>query len=171
MLGARVLFHVLSDFGESDLAYKMITRTDFPSYGYWVANGATSLWEDFEPAGKRPNSLNHHFFGDISNWFISKVAGLQVNPTGNNVREVHVKPAFVTALDYAKAYYDTVAGRVEVEWRRDGKNILLKITAPSAVKGKIILPAGYVFGGDNAKLNGMALTGLKTGEYTVRATK
>ena len=171
MLGARVLFHVLSEFGESDLAYKMITRTDYPSYGYWVANGATSLWEDFEPMGKRPNSLNHHFFGDISNWFITKVAGLQVNPYGKNVREVHIKPAFVTALDYAKAHYETVAGRVETEWRRDGKDVLLKIAAPSAVKGKIILPAGYVFGGDNAKLNGLAITGLKTGEYTVRPAK
>ncbi|HZK39269.1 MAG TPA: family 78 glycoside hydrolase catalytic domain [Clostridia bacterium] len=169
ILGARVIFHVLSEFGMSDLAYNMITRTDFPSYGYWVAIGATSLWEDFQPKGKRPNSLNHHFFGDISNWFISKIAGLQVNPYGTDVREVHIKPSFVTALDHAQAHYDTVAGRVETGWRREGDEFILKIKIPSAVKGKIILPAGYVFGGDDEQLLETATTRLMAGEYKVRA--
>jgi len=167
MLGARALFHVLSEFGESDLAFKMITRPDYPSYGNWIVNGATSLWEDFQPEGSKPNSLNHHFFGDISNWFISKVAGLQVNPNGKNAREVNIKPAFVAALDFAKAHYDTVAGRVEVQWRRSGKDILLKIDAAGVVKGKIILPPGYVFGGKNEKVAGTAYVGLKSGEYVV----
>lgn len=168
MIGARVIFHVLSDFGRSDLAFEMITRTDFPSYGFWVANGATSLWEDFERPGKRPNSLNHHFFGDISNWFITKVAGLRVNPHRVNAREVNIQPAFVAALDFAKAHYDTVAGRVEAEWRRSGGDITLAVTVPAAVKGKIILPAGYVFGGEKLNLNGLAFTALKNGEFIVK---
>ena len=168
MIGARVLFHVLSDFGASDLAFEMITRTDFPSYGYWVANGATALWEDFELAGKRPNSLNHHFFGDISNWFMTKVAGLRVNPYRANPREVNVQPAFVAALDYAKAHYDTVAGRVETEWRRGVDAIALAVRIPATVKGKIILPEGYVFGGEKPALNGLSFTALKNGEFTVK---
>lgn len=171
LLGARVLFHVLSDFGESDLAFAMITREDYPSYGYWVANGATSLWEDFEPQGKRPNSLNHHFLGDISNWFITKVAGLRINPYGDNPAEVQIKPAFIAVLDYAKAHYDTVAGRVEVAWQREGEALVLKISVPSGVKGKIVLPVGYVFGGENKKLAGTSYAVLKSGEFMVLSGK
>ena len=64
VLGARVLFRVLSAFGCTDLAYKMITTTRYPSYGYWIAQGATSLWESFWPEGEAPASCNHHFWGD-----------------------------------------------------------------------------------------------------------
>lgn len=49
VLGGRVLFHVLSSFGQADLAYHMITKPEYPSYGNWVVRGATSLWEDFTP--------------------------------------------------------------------------------------------------------------------------
>ena len=51
VLGGRVLFHVLTEFGYSDLAFSMITRPDYPSYGNWIARGATTLWEVFQPEG------------------------------------------------------------------------------------------------------------------------
>ena len=165
MLGLRVLFHVLSDFGRGDLAYLMIARPDYPSYGSWIAQGATSLWEDFQPPGSKPNSLNHHFFGDISNWFITKVAGIRVNPRLASCREVDIRPAFLDALDYAKARHDTATGTVGVEWRREGGHIALTVEAVQGLKGRIVLPSGYVFAGDNKKLAGTAFTSLKSGEY------
>lgn len=105
ILGARVIFHVLSAFDRADLAYEMITRPDYPSYGNWIARGATSLWEDFHPEGTPVNSLNHHFFGDISSWFIQSLTGIVLNPEGDDISRLDIAPHFVEALTHAEAFH------------------------------------------------------------------
>ena len=75
VLGMRVIFDILADFGYADLAYHMITRTDYPAYGEWVARGETTLREMFTPEPQ--DSLNHHFWGDISRFFIERVVGIR----------------------------------------------------------------------------------------------
>lgn len=167
MLGLRVIFHVLSDYGNSDLAYKMITRTDFPSYGMFVKRGMTSLAEDFLPDDELDdsNSLNHHFFGDISSWFIQKIAGLCVNPKNTSPDCFEIRPAFIDALDYAKADYEAPCGKVNVSWERKGDKIILAVKAPAKATGDIKLPAGYVFSADQP-LDGRNFTCLKSGKYT-----
>ena len=145
VLGGRVLFHVLSDFGEGELAYKMISRPEYPSYGFCVKQGMTSLPEDFTTPklDESVNSLNHHFWGDISNWFYSKITGIRVNPYGNDASYVNIAPDFISGLNYASAYYETVKGRVSVSWKREGDEILLTIEKPEGVSGRVLLKNGW----------------------------
>jgi len=161
VLGARVIFHVLSMFGRSDAAYDMITNPTNPSYADWILRGATSLWEDFNPEGSRVNSLNHHFFGDISNWFITQIAGIQVNPYRNNINEVKIAPKFISKLEHAKAYHILPAGKVEVSWKRAFDKIILNVYADKGIKGKIVLENGYVFE------NTLSYKDLITGSYVI----
>ena len=77
VLGGRVIYRVLAENGEVDLAYNMIVRPDYPSYGNWVKRGATTLWEGFQPENGRVLSLNHHFWGDVSAWFYTYLAGMR----------------------------------------------------------------------------------------------
>ena len=145
MIGARYLFHVLAKGGNADLALEMITRPEWPSYGNWIARGATALWEDFvRPEGKQ-NSKNHHFFGDISAWFIRYIAGLKPNPSTCNADEVEISPCFVTALEHAEAHFDAPKGRMEVCWKRESDKIVLSVVLPEGVFGVIRLPEGYYF--------------------------
>ncbi len=160
VLGGRVLFHVLSSFGYSDLAYKMITRPDFPSYGNWIERGATTLWEDFHK--DRVYSPNHHFWGDISAWFIKSVAGIKYNPTGKDLTELEISPAFIGKLEYAGAYYDSVYGKIDVSWKRDGEAVILKVSVPDALKGKIKADKGFGFE------NGAAEIALSSGEFILK---
>ena len=122
MLGVRILFRTLAAFGDAELAYKLITRTDAPSYGIWVKEfGLVSLPETFRTCvNGYDTSLNHHFFGDISGFFMSHIAGLQINPYHDDPTEVRVAPNFIFLLDHAEAYYDTVGGRIKVKWERAG---------------------------------------------------
>ena len=145
ILGMRVLFRVLSDFGEADLAFKMITRPDYPSYGNFVERGLTALPEDFLREEDRPNSLNHHMFGDISAWFIEYIGGIRVNPFLADPSEVEISPVFIEKLDSAEASYETVGGKVSVKWHRTSLGINLDISADSGVHGRIRLPDGYAF--------------------------
>lgn len=145
MIGARYLFHVLSDFGETDLALKMITRPERPSYGEWVARGATALWEDFNRPEEKQNSKNHHFFGDISSWFIQYLAGIRPNPNADDIDSVLIAPCFAEKLTEAHAYHIAPAGKIEVTWKRTDDMISLHVTKPEAMHGTIELPFGYQF--------------------------
>lgn len=143
VLGGRVIFHVLTRFGYSDLALKMIVREDYPSYGNWVVRGATTLWENFFP--DKVSSMNHHFWGDISAWFIKCLAGIQLNPNKNNVNELCIAPSFVDALDCASAHHIAPAGRISSSWTREGQNIVLTLEIPKDICATAILPTPFCF--------------------------
>lgn len=143
VLGGRVLFHVLSDFGYSDLAFKMITRDDYPSYGNWLKRGATTLWEDFFP--DRVSSMNHHFWGDISAWFIKRIVGIQLNPNKNDVNTLKIKPAFIQALDHASAFHNAPAGTISVSWKRENRDILLDVKIPEGICATAELGPDFCF--------------------------
>lgn len=166
MLGLRVIFHVLSEFGHGSLAYELITQSSFPSYAFWLERGATSMWESFWEEPGKIDSLNHHFAADISNWFYTKVAGIRVNPRKTDAKETDIRPDFIKQLSFAKAWYNTAGGRVAVEWRRLSENsVQLKAEAAADVCGRIILPPGWKFESGNPVLNHTSQTELKTGEY------
>ena len=172
MIGIRTIFHVLSDLGEGELAYKMITRDDYPSYGMFLRYGYTSLPEDFldEDEIEHPSSLNHHFMGDIINWFIQRVAGIRVNPRKTSPDDFDITPDFISTLDHASAFYNAPCGKVEVKWQRKGELITLKVKCPKKATGYIKLPKGYLFKGENIHIepHNMSDIPLEAGTYTVK---
>lgn len=143
VLGGRVIFHVLTRFGYSELAFKMITREDYPSYGNWVKRGATTLWEDFRP--NSVSSMNHHFWGDISAWFIKCLAGIQLNPDKHNVNTLRIKPSFIKALDSVSAYHLAPAGKISVAWRKEETAIILDVEIPQGVCATAEMEQGFCF--------------------------
>ena len=144
VLGGRVIFRVLSQFDRSDLALHMITAPGFPSYANWIERGATTLWEFFVTSDTG-YSKNHHFWGDISAWFIECLAGIQYNPNTNNLKEVNICPAFVAALPDASAYFESNYGTISSAWKRTDQGITLTVFVPDGFTGKIILPGDFVF--------------------------
>ena len=130
-LGARVLFRVLCDNGDSDLAIKMITRRDPPSYGFLIDEGHTTLTEKLVPS---ENSFNHHFFGDIAAVMTEYFAGIRPNPHGTDPSEILISPTFPPSLSHASATYSAPGGRVSVRWQRTGEGIELEVSADEGVK-------------------------------------
>ncbi len=128
-LGLSVLFDVLSDFGEGNLAYELITKEGYPSYAHLIKNGETTIPEWFKPDADRLYSHNHHFLCDFTRWFIERVAGLKVVDSEN----ILIQPDFIDGLDAASAYYDLPAGRVEVSWKRENGEVKMTYTAPEGV--------------------------------------
>jgi alpha-L-rhamnosidase len=144
VLGGRVIFRVLCDNGYEDLAIKMITRFDPPSYGVMIADGLTTLAENVrQPYG----SYNHHFWGDISALFIEYFAGFRPNPDLQNANNIDIRPVFSTNMQYAKAYYNAPAGRVEVAWERTEEGVVLSLTYPKGASGFVWAPRGYTVDG------------------------
>ncbi|MBQ7319812.1 MAG: family 78 glycoside hydrolase catalytic domain [Clostridia bacterium] len=135
-LGMHTLFHVLSAFGETATAYRMITKKNYPSYAHLIETGETSLVEAFMPDGVSCGSHNHHFLGDIARWFTYVLAGLRpIDAT-----TVEICPDPVEDLTYAEAFYRFPAGVVRVRWDREGDGIALRVEVPEGITVRYNLP-------------------------------
>ncbi len=134
MIGLRCIFEVLFDNGYADLAIKMITRPDAPSYASMIERGATALCESLEENGWQ-ESENHHFFGDIIRIFISYLAGIKINPTLSNKNSLIFEPTLTDSIDSAFAEYSFDCGKAFGGWERSGCRVRFYITLPVGACG------------------------------------
>ena len=141
LLGLRVIFHVLAQFGKADIAYKMITKKEYPSYGYWAEKGETTFLEKFKDYDDYfPNSKNHHYLGDVVNWFMSCPGGIKVQ----NSNEVIIKPSFIKSLEWCKTVHKLLGGSVEVFWKRTENGIELNVSATEKIHYKVELESNHI---------------------------
>ncbi len=139
ILGTKYLLHVLSDYGRTDLAYALATQTTFPSWGYGLEQGATTLWERWSGEG----SQNHHMFSDVSAWFYQVLAGIRPDLREPGFKHIIFRPQPVPGLDWVRAYHDSPFGRVASSWQVDGTELHLEVTVPVNGHATLYLPSGY----------------------------
>ncbi len=135
ILGAKYLLNALREQGESEVAYQIVNKKTLPGWGWWIAQGATTLWESW----RGTDSLNHIMFGDVSAWFYKTLAGIL--PTAPGFEKIEIKPQIVGDLTYARAECDTVRGRIVSDWRIENGDLRLKIQVPANVTATLYLPA------------------------------
>ncbi len=136
ILGTKYILHILTDLGRADLAYAIATQTDFPSWGHWIAQGATTLWENWDGSASR----NHHMFSDISAWFYRGLAGIQPDQAEPGFKKVVICPNPVPGLDWVKAWHESPYGRIESSWTHKEGTFELTVTIPPNSHGEIHLP-------------------------------
>lgn len=162
-LGTRVLFHVLAQNGEAELAWQMITGPEYPSYGYGIRCGATTLPEQFLPKETRRRvSQNHHYLGDVLQWYMRYPGGLRVV----DHQTVEIRPCFLTELDFAEASHHLPDGWVRVLWKREGPEILLTVVCPASVSCTIRLDGPHAFAE-----SGDRYAQAQTGTYRIQCTQ
>jgi alpha-L-rhamnosidase len=136
--GTRYLLEILSDYGHADLAYKLATRTDEPGWGWWIANGHSTMFETWSLDSR---SRDHHYFASIADWMRQRLAGLR--PGAPGYKTVLVKPAIPTGLASAEAELDTVQGRAASRWRVSGGRLTLTAEVPGNAAGEIWVPLQF----------------------------
>ena len=137
ILGSKYLLRALCDNGRSDTAFALATQTSYPSWGYQVLSGATTLWETWGGDGSI-DSLNHVMFGDISAWFIEYVAGIR--PGAPGYKTVIIKPEVMNWLEWAQATHDSPYGMISSAWQINGLSANLNITIPPGATATVYLP-------------------------------
>ena len=152
VLGGRVIFRVLCDYGYEDLAVKMIARPESPSYGAMIKNGETTLTEHI---ACRDSSHNHHFWGDISALMIEYFGGIRINPELAGADTALIAPVFPSEMEHAEAHHDSVNGRISTKWTRRGNRVELSLVIPEDMSAKIVAPIGYTLeGGERDAVSG-----------------
>jgi alpha-L-rhamnosidase len=138
VFGTRYVLEVLSDHGHADLAYRAATRTDEPSWGWWIANGHSTMFESWS-LGSR--SRDHHYFASIGDWMRQRLAGLRPGAPGYKI--VLVKPAIPDGLASAEATMETVQGRAASRWRVEQDRLALQAEVPPNASGEIWVPTRF----------------------------
>ncbi len=141
IVGAKYILPFLTRSGRSDLAYELATQTSYPSWGYMVENGATTLWELWQnKTGPSMNSHNHPMFGSISGWFYNALAGINPELSGPGFAKVRIEPQVVRDLKWASGTVDTIRGPVSSSWRRTDDGLRLEVAIPVGVEATIRVP-------------------------------
>lgn len=139
ILGTKYLLHALTDNGQAEVAYKLAVQDTFPSWGNWIKQGATTLWEGWDGSGTH----NHIMFGDISAWFYTTLAGINHCgcSQGAGFSRIFITPQMLGDLTWVKAQYNSIRGPIVSEWKRDGGKIRITVTIPPGATGNIAVPA------------------------------
>ncbi|MDD3928084.1 MAG: family 78 glycoside hydrolase catalytic domain, partial [bacterium] len=136
ILGAKYVMNVLTDYDRADIAYRIATQKTYPGLGYWIEQGATTLWERWDGEYSR----NHIMFGDIAAWMYKTLAGINPDPDKPGFENIVVKPHPVDDLTFAEATYDSIRGRIRSRWERTGDGLELQLTIPVNATATVHLP-------------------------------
>ncbi len=147
-LGTPYLCHVLTRFGYTDIAYKLLLQDSYPSWLYPVKMGATTIWERWD--GQKPdstfqtpgmNSFNHYSYGAIGDWMYRQMVGLDTYEDGVGYKHIRVRPHIGGGFTSASASLQTYYGRVSSSWKLENQNLMMDIEIPANTSATIYIPA------------------------------
>ncbi len=155
-LGTRPLLPVLTSVGQHNLAMFLFQSREFPSWGYEVEQGATTIWERWDSYTKEEgfgrhnaamNSFAHYSFGAVCEWMFNTLAGIQSRGPGYQKIVIHPRPASPGSnaergvIHWVNASYNSIRGRIVSNWRVTGKRFELEVEIPANTTALVILPA------------------------------
>ncbi len=140
LLGTKAILNALSENGYSDLAYKVAAQETYPSWGWWIVNGATTLYENWRIDAKNDISLNHIMFGEVGAWLYKGLGGIKTDETAPGFKNVLLKPNFATGLDQFEAKHTGPYGEIISSWKRNGNAVVYNVTVPANSTATVYFP-------------------------------
>lgn len=145
-LGTPRLLPVLTATGHTDVAYRLLVQRSFPSWGYQIDKGATTMWErwdsikpdgSFQDAGM--NSFNHYAYGSVGEWMYTNISGIA--PADPGFRKILVRPRPGGGVTEARSTFDALYGPVTTHWKTGPEGFRLTLTLPANTTAEVWIPA------------------------------
>jgi len=138
----------LTRYGQNDEAYRLLNLRTFPSWGFMIENGATTIWERWDGYVKgrgfqNPgmNSFNHWAFGAVGEWVWRHVAGINPDDHAPGFREFTIRPRPGGGVSWARGSYDSIRGRIATDWKIGSGAFTLHVTVPANTTATVYVPA------------------------------
>ena len=145
-VGTKDLMLVLSKIGRDDVAYRLLLNDTFPSWGFTIKHGATSIWERWngwtpEDGFNNPgmNSFAHYSFGAVGQWMFETIGGIDTATPG--FADIVIRPRPGGELTWARTSYDSIHGTIATDWKLEGDKLHLDVTIPPNTTALIHVPA------------------------------
>jgi alpha-L-rhamnosidase len=156
-LGTPYLLGVLSDTGHSDVAYRLLLSTEYPSWGYLIEHGATTMWERWNGDQMRGdpsmNSYNHYAYGAVADWIYRYAAGIDTLPAEPGFHVIRLHPNFDQRLGSLDFSYESSYGVIHSAWSMTGSKGTWNLSIPPNATGQLSRQQAQTF-----KLDGQPLT-------------
>lgn len=163
VLGAKALLDALTENGYAQTAWKVASQDTYPSWGHWIANGATTLRENWDLNATRDISDNHMMFGEIGAWFYKGLAGLYPDPQQPGFKHILLRPNFPQELKHFKASFRSPYGIIRVHWKyRSRKHVECNILIPAGSNATFYAPS------DMYLSSGKQTCELEAGEHALQ---
>lgn len=146
VLGIQHLMRGLSEYGRVDMAWKIATNDTYPSWGYMVKKGATTIWElwNGDTADPAMNSANHvMLLGDLIIWYYEDLAGIKCAPDAIAYKKLIMAPVFPEGLNTVSASYESVYGEIKSAWKKDNGSFSWDITIPGNTSAIVRIPKEF----------------------------
>jgi alpha-L-rhamnosidase len=147
-LSTRCLMLELTRNGYNDEAWQLITNRTFPSWGYMIENGATTMWErwdgyvqgrGFQDPGM--NSFNHWAFGAVGEWMFQSIVGIQPDEQHPAWKHFIIRPRPGGGVTWADGHYDSIRGPIASAWKIEKGKFALAVTIPVNTTATVYVPA------------------------------
>jgi alpha-L-rhamnosidase len=170
LLGTKSILNALSENGYADLAYKLAAQETFPSWGWWIVNGATTLYENWNIKAGRDISMNHIMFGEIGAWLYKGLGGIKPDANQPGFKNILLEPHFVAGLNQCEITHQSPYGKIVSSWKRVGKKIVYTVVVPPNAKAslKLTVPAKQKLfrNGEAIQATGLLNDQITAGKYT-----
>jgi alpha-L-rhamnosidase len=138
-VGFHYLVEALGRYDCHEVVSKVLNRRGEGSYGFIIDRGWSALPEAWD--ANTGASMNHCMLGHAQQWFYMNVLGIQQSDDSVGFRKLVIKPAYETGLEWAKGHYDSVRGRISVDWEQRGAQARVTVTVPTNTSATIYVPA------------------------------
>ena len=145
IFGTKFMLETLTRLERPDVAYEMVNQSSFPGWGFMLEHGATTLWEHWE-FSDNVYSHNHPMFGSVSEWLFKSPGGIAPAEDAVGFSHVVLEPQPEAGLDWVKASYDSVRGRIASEWKKGVSGFEFRAHVPVGVRATVLLPIGDAAG-------------------------
>ena len=142
LLGTKSILNAMSENGYSDLAYEVAAQETFPSWGYWIVNGATTFYENWPLDAASDISMNHIMFGEIDAWYYKGLGGIFPDEEQPGFKNVILKPNFVAGLDHFEAKHESPYGTILSSWKKSGNSVNYNVSIPANSTATLYVKAG-----------------------------
>ncbi|MBB6734378.1 alpha-L-rhamnosidase [Cohnella zeiphila] len=146
-MGVSYILEVLSRFGETDAAFRLLLQEEFPSWLYPVRNGATTIWERWdgwsaERGFQDPemNSFNHYALGSVGEWLYRRLAGIDLREDGAGFQSFLIRPQPGGGIGRVRCRYETLYGPIAVGWREEAGAFTLEADIPANSNAEVAVP-------------------------------
>lgn len=172
-VGTKDLMLVLSKIGRNDVAYRLLLNETFPSWGFSIKQGATSIWERWNGwtpedgfADPGMNSFAHYAFGAVGQWMFENIGGIRADKEG--FEQIIIRPSTGGNLKFARTAYSSIRGMIESQWHLKGNDFRLKLSIPANTSAMVYVltvdPQTVTEGGKPAeKAEGVTFIGTEKG--------
>jgi alpha-L-rhamnosidase len=147
LIGIQFLMRGLTAYNRPDLAYKIATNRTYPSWGYMIDNGATTIWElwNGNTADPAMNSGNHvMLLGDLLSWYYESLGGIQTDKSEVGFKKIILKPIFPVGLNFVKTSHNSPYGVIKSEWKRENNQLIWVVEIPANTTASLELPISYI---------------------------